>query len=160
MAVKGEVLFKDASGTELTGPRENKTSLVYEFSHEVYLPFETEENRIQGSRRITAFELVKNIDSLTPQLYQISCNGTTCEEIKVTLYRIAEQSGEEEPYFNYLLTKARIVSVLNWMPPTYIPENESIGHLEKLKIIAQQITWEYLEGGVTYTENIVMKSKK
>ncbi len=160
MAVKGEVLFKDASGTELEGPRENKSSLVYEFSHEVYLPFETEENRIQGSRRITAFELVKNIDSLTPQLYQISCNGATCEEIKVILYRIAEQSGEEEPYFHYTLSKARIVSVQNWMPPTYIPENESIGHLERIKIIAQQITWEYLDGGVMYQEDIVMKGKK
>lgn len=159
MAVKGEVLFKDASGTELEGPRENKTSLVYEFNHEVYLPFETEENRIQGSRRMTAFELVKNIDSLTPQLYQISCNGATCKEITITLYRIAEETGTEQPYFTYTLKMARIVSVLNWMPPTYIPENEAIGHLEKIKIIAQQITWEYIEGGIIYSEDIVMRAK-
>ena len=50
MAVKGEVLFK-SQGATLEGPRENSTSLVYEFNHEVYLPFESEENKIQGSRR-------------------------------------------------------------------------------------------------------------
>jgi type VI secretion system Hcp family effector len=159
MAVKGEVLVKNNSGTVLKGPRENESSLVYEFSHEIYLPFEKEENRIQGSRRITAFELVKNIDALTPQLAQICSNGSTCEEITVTLYRIAEGSGEEEPYFIYHLDKARIVGVMNWMPPTYIPENESIGHLERVKIIAQEFTWEYLEGGIAYTESMTLKAK-
>jgi type VI secretion system secreted protein Hcp len=160
MAVKGEVLFQDAGGTVLAGPRENETCLVYEFNHEVYLPYETEENRIQGSRRVTAYELVKNIDKVTPQLYQMCCNGATAKEIKVTLYRIAEESGEEEAYFTYTLRKARIVSVTNWMPPTYIPENESIGHLEKVKLIAQEIEWEYIDGGVIYTESMVMSAKK
>ena len=160
MAVKGEVLFQDSGGTVLAGPRENETCLVYEFNHEVYLPYETEENKIQGSRRVTAYELVKNIDRVTPQLYQICCNGATCKEIKVTLYRIAEGSGEEEPYFYYTLKNARVVSVLNWMPPTYIIENESIGHLEKVKMIAQEIEWEYIEGGITYVENMTMKGKK
>jgi type VI secretion system secreted protein Hcp len=158
MAVKGEVLFK-SQGSTLEGPRENQTSLVYEFNHEVYLPFETEENRIQGSRRLTAFELVKNVDRLTPQLFKIACNGTTCEEIDVTLYRIAEKSGEEEPYFKFILESARIVSVRPWMPATYISENESVGHLEKLKIIAQLITYKFLEGGIEYTEDIKMAAK-
>lgn len=160
MAVKGEVLFQNDGGTVLPGPRENETCLVYEFTHEVYLPYETEENRIQGSRRVTAYELVKNIDELTPQLYQICCNGATCKEIKVTLFRIAEGSGEEEPYFTYTLKKARIVSVQNWMPATYIAENESVGHLERVKLIAQEIEWEYIAGGIIYTENMVMKGKK
>ena len=158
MAVKGEVLFK-SQGAELEGPRENHTSLVYEFNHEVYLPYESEENRIQGSRRLKAFELIKNVDRLTPQLFQIACNGATCEEITVTLYRIAENTGEEEPYFVFVLTEARIVSVRPWMPATYIAENESIGHLESLKIIAQSITYKYLEGGIEYTEDITMKGK-
>jgi type VI secretion system secreted protein Hcp len=159
MAVKGEVLFK-SQGATLEGPRENSTSLVYEFNHEVYLPFESEENKIQGSRRLRAFELIKNVDKLTPQLFQIACNGATCEEIIVTLYRIAEGTGEEEPYFQFLLKQARIVQVKPWMPPTYIPENEAIGHLENLKIIAQSITYKYLEGGIEYTEEIVMKGAK
>jgi type VI protein secretion system component Hcp len=71
MAVKGEILFKSSEFGDLKGPRENKSSLIYEFSHEVYLPHESAENRIQGMRRIGPFEIVKSIDRLTPQLYNI-----------------------------------------------------------------------------------------
>lgn len=152
MAVKGEILFKNNEGTELKGPRENKTSLIYEFSHEVYLPFEKEENRIQGSRKITAFEIVKAVDELTPQLYQIVSKGQMCNEIVITLYRIAEETGDEEPYFNYTLKQAKIVSVKDWMPPTYDENFEDVGHLEKVKMLAREFNWKYLAGGIEYTE--------
>jgi len=152
MAVKGEILIKNHEGNELKGPRENGTSLVFEFNHEVYLPYEKEQNKIQGSRKITAFEIVKEIDQLTPQLYQIVCQGQMCKEIKIVLYRIGMESGEEEPYFNYTLKNAKIVSVLNWMPPTYDPANEGVGHLEKVKMLAREFNWEFIEGGITYME--------
>jgi type VI secretion system secreted protein Hcp len=151
MAVKGEVLFKSSEFGDLEGPRENKSSLIYEFSHEVYLPHESEENRIQGMRRIGPFEIVKSIDRLTPQLYNILAVGML-SEIHIKLYRIAEKFGEEEAYFNYILEEARIISIQNWMPPTYIPVSESIGHLEKIKIISRKITWEYIPDGIIYTE--------
>ena len=98
MAVKGEIKFKNHEGNELQGPRDNGSSLVYEFGHEVYLPYEKEENKIQGSRKITAFNVVKAIDPLTPQLYQIVCNGQMCKEIEITLYRIGMQTGDGRNY--------------------------------------------------------------
>ncbi len=153
MAVKGEIIFKNHEGNELKGPRDNGSSLVYEFSNEVYLPYEKEENKIQGSRKITAFNIVKAIDPLTPQLYQIVCTGQLCKEIKITLYRIGMQTGEEEPYFYYTLKDAKIVSVKNWMPPTYDPKNEGVGHLEEVSMIARNYTWEYIEGGIIFTED-------
>ncbi|HEX9739237.1 MAG TPA: type VI secretion system tube protein TssD [Ignavibacteriaceae bacterium] len=152
MAVKGEISFRSDVHGELEGPRENKTSLVYEFSHEVYLPHEVEENRAQGARRIMPFEIVKYIDRITPLLYQIVCEGVICSEIKITLFRIEEATGLEVEYFNYILENARIVSVKNWMPPIYDPESVVIGHLEKVKILARRVTWDYLDGGITYTE--------
>lgn len=153
MAVKGEIVFKNHEGNELKGPRDNGSSLVYEFAHEVYLPYEKEENKIQGSRKITAFTIVKAIDPLTPQLYQICSNGQMCKEIKITLYRIGMQTGEEEPYFHYTLKDAKIVSVQNWMPPTYDPKNEGVGHLEKVSILARTFVWEYIEGGIICEEH-------
>jgi type VI secretion system secreted protein Hcp len=152
MAVKGEIIFVDHEGNELEGPRENKSSLVYEFSHEVYLPYEKEENKIQGSRKITAYSIVKAIDQLTPQLYRIVSIGALCKKIMITLYRIGMESGEEEPYFVYTLKDAKLVSVTNWMPPTYDPKNEGIGHLEKVSILARNFEWKYIEGGIIYEE--------
>ena len=61
MAMKGEITVKNHEGTQLEGPRENSSSLVFEFDHQVYLPFDQEENRVQGSRRIGAFTVIKDI---------------------------------------------------------------------------------------------------
>ena len=61
---KGELIVKNHEGNELEGPREDKSCLVFEFHHEVYLPYDKEENKIQGSRRISAFTIVKDIDKL------------------------------------------------------------------------------------------------
>ena len=152
MAVKGEIKISNHEGNELQGPRENGSSLVFEFSHEVYLPYDSEENKIQGSRRIGAFSIIKDIDALTPQLYQAVCNGQMCKKVIITLYRIAAESGEEEAYFHYTLENAKIVSVENWMPSTKYEANENIGHLEKVKFLAKSFTWEFLEGGIMYTE--------
>jgi len=155
MAVKGEITIKNHEGNQLEGPRENSSSLVFEFDHKVYLPFDSEENKIQGSRRISAFSIVKDIDKLTPQLYDIVCNGRLCKEVKIVLYRIAAETGEEEEYFNYILEDAKIVSVENWMPSTKIEANENIGHLEKVTLLAKKFTWNYLDGGIEYQEESI-----
>ena len=46
MAMKGEITVQNHEGTQLEGPRENGSSLVFEFDHQVYLPFDKEENKI------------------------------------------------------------------------------------------------------------------
>ena len=152
MAVKGEMQVWNHENTQLEGPRENGSSMVFEFNHQVYLPFDKEENKIQGSRRIGAFDLVKDIDRLTPQLYEMVCLGRTCKKVVITLYRVAQESGDEEPYFTYTLEDAKIVSVDNLMPSTKLEENENVGHLEKVRFLAKKFTWEFLDGGIMYTE--------
>ena len=113
MAMKGEITVQNHEGTQLEGPRENGSSLVFEFDHQVYLPFDKEENRVQGSRRIGAFTVIKDIDKLTPQLYEMVCLGRNCKEVIITLYKINEE-GDESPYFNYKLENAKIVNVKNF----------------------------------------------
>ena len=151
MAMKGELTVQNHEGTQLEGPRENGSSLVFEYEHTVYLPYDTEENKIQGSRRIGAFTLIKDVDQLTPQLYEMVALGRTCTEVIITLYKINEE-GDESPYFNYRLEEAKIVSVDNYMPSTKYVENENVGHLERVKFLAKVFTWEYLDGGIMYTE--------
>ena len=80
------------------------------------------------------------------------CRGMLCKEVKISLYRIAMETGEEEVYFTYLLEDAKIVSVENWMPSTKLEVNENIGHLEKVRFLAKKFTWAFLEGGIEYTE--------
>ncbi|HVO74587.1 MAG TPA: type VI secretion system tube protein TssD [Ignavibacteriaceae bacterium] len=152
MAVKGEVIFKDHEGNVLKGPHENGSSFIWQFNHEVFLPSGSEDHTIQGYRKIMAFEIVKVIDELTPQLYQIMCKGDTCTEVAITLFRISPETGGEEAYFKFLLKNAKIISVSNWMYPVFDPVYESYGHMEKIKILAKEFTWEFIKGGVSYTE--------
>ena len=151
MAIKGEISIKTAQIGELQGPRDNKTSLIYELKHEVSLPSDSEGNVIQGTRRISLFEIVKSIDRITPLLYNIVSTGSTCDEVMVTLYKMAD-TGMEGKYFQYKLNDATIVCVQNWIPPTYVPESDSIGHLERVKFHAGKITWTYLDGNITHEE--------
>jgi type VI secretion system Hcp family effector len=134
MAFKGEVFFEGPDG-ELQGPRDNGTSLVFEFNHEVYLPYDQETNLVQGSRRLSAFSLTKEIDKVTPILFQYCCEGTTLPTVTIILYKIKEAS--EVPYFNFILGNARITSVNTLMPTTKKQENENVGHLEVIKILAE-----------------------
>ena len=140
MAFKGE-LFVEGPDGELEGPRENNASLVYEYDHEVYLPYEMETNTVQGSRRITAFSLTKDVDKITPILYQYCCEGTKLPKITIVLFKIKEAS--EIPYFNYTLENATIVSVKNVMPTTKLKRNENVGHLEEVKFMAEKFTWNF-----------------
>ncbi|KAA0227664.1 type VI secretion system tube protein Hcp [bacterium] len=152
MAVKGELSVWNHENTQLEGPRGNKSSLVFEYEHEVYMPFDREDNKLQGTRRIDAFSVTKEIDKLTPQLYEIVCKGRNCKKVQISLYRIAKDGGDEEEYFRYILEDAKIISVRNHMPITKYEQNENIGHLETVRFLAKSFSWQYLEGGVEYTE--------
>ncbi len=151
MPAKGELLVKNHEGNDLAGPRENGSSFIFEFNHEVFLPYDREENKMTGSRKVDAFTVIKDINQLTPQLYDMCANGRKCTEVKIILYRTAE-TGEEEEYFHYILEEARIVSVKNYMPNTKIDDYDNMGHLEEVKFLARKFTWAYLDGGIEYTE--------
>ena len=152
MPMKGELFVYNHEGTQLEGPREDRSSLIFEYNHEVYLPYDREELKVQGARKLTAFSVTKEIDKLTPQLYEIVCKGRNCKKVIIKLYRINKDAGDEEEYFNYILEDAKVVQVENMMPSMKVAANENTGHLEKLEFIARTITWQYLEGGVEYTE--------
>jgi len=139
MTAKGEIIIKNHEGTQLEGSRENSSSLISEVGLNVSLPYDQLENKIQGSRHISGLSVKKEIDRLTPQIFEIVCLGRTCKEVVITLYNINDE-GDEKPYFIYTLADAKIVSMSNGMSS------------ESLNFIAKSYTLEYLEGGITYTE--------
>ena len=153
MPVKGKLFVKNHEGNQLEGPNEeDKSSFIFEYDHQVYLPTDIEDSRVQGARRISVFSVVKDVDKLTPQLYDIVCNGRKCTEVLIKLFRIHADTGEEEEYFHYLLEEAKVVSVDNYMPFTKNKANEDLGHLEKVKFLSRKFTWKFLAGGIEYTE--------
>ncbi len=142
MAFKGELWIEGPDG-ELEGPRENNSCLIYEFDHEIYLPFDLETNKVQGSRRIKSISITKDIDNLTPTLAQYLCEGAQLPKVVIVLYKIKEGASSEVPYFNFTLETAKIVQVNTLMPSTKKKENENVGHLEKVKFLGTTFTWNF-----------------
>lgn len=144
MSVKGEIVIT-ANGSVLEGPRENNSSLIFEFNNKLYFP--PNDDGMLGDKVMSVFSIVKDIDKMTPLLYR-TVNWKDWCEILIKLYRIAEDTGEEEEYINYTLKKAVILSIENWMPLTKIDTNEAIGHLEKIEIFSDLVIVTYLDGGI------------
>lgn len=144
MAVKGEVLFYDDGGTEMEGPRENKSSTIFSFSQKCTMPMQKGSAMPAGSRTYEQFEVVKSIDKLTPLLWKALCEGQILQKVEVTLYEIAQATGSETPYFKFTLTNARVASIMNYMPSSFEEASDETGHLEQVNIAAEQYDWEHL----------------
>ncbi|MCX6151858.1 MAG: type VI secretion system tube protein TssD [Ignavibacteriales bacterium] len=152
MAVKGEVIFSDDGGSEMPGPRANKSCMVFGFSQQCSLSYQKGSSTPSGSRTYEQFEIVKSIDKLTPLLWKALVEGAILSKVVVTLYEIAEATGSETPYFKYTLEKARIASVKNWMPSSFEAETETVGHLEQINLVSETYTWEHLTASTIHTD--------
>lgn len=152
MAVKGEILFKDAEGNDLEGPRPNGSCAVLEFSQVVKLPIERSTGQVTGSRMYEPFMVMKEIDKLTPFMFQYCAEGKVLKSIVISLYEIAEATGKETVYFKYTLTNARLVSVENFMPPSYDSPKLNVAHLEKISIVAESAEWEHVKGSTMFSD--------
>ena len=152
MAVKGEVLFKDAEGNDLEGPRPNGSCTVLEFNQVVKLPFERSTGQVTGSRMYEPFMIMKEIDKLTPFMYQYCAEGKVFKSIGISLFEIAEATGKETVYFKYTLSNARLVSVENFMPPSIDNPKLNVAHLEKIHVVAESAEWEHVKGSTMFAD--------
>lgn len=152
MAVKGTILFKDEGGNELEGPRLDKSCTVLEFSVQLKLPYDRTSGQVTGSRMYEPFVVVKEIDKITPFMFQYCAQGKLFKSIVISLYEIAEATGKETVYFTYTLTNARLVSAENYMPSAFEADRMSVAHLEKISIIPESIEWEHKKGSTLFID--------
>lgn len=152
MAVKGEVLFKDAEGNDLEGPRPNGSCTVLEFSQTVKLPVDASTGQVTGSRMYEPFMILKEIDKLTPFMFQYCAEGKVFKSVVVSLYEIAEATGKETVYFLYTLENARVVQIENMMPSSVETSKLNIAHLERVYLVAENIEWEHKKASTQFAD--------
>lgn len=152
MAVKGEVKFYDSGGAEMAGPRENCSAMVFEFSQQCSIAYQKGSSVPSGSRAYEQFEIVKQIDKLTPLLWKSLVEGAILKKVEVTLFEISEATGSETPYFMYTLENARIASVKNWMPSDFDGDADVVGHLEQVNLVANSYKWVHLTASVEHQD--------
>jgi type VI secretion system Hcp family effector len=151
MAVKGIILIKDGDGNDLKGPREDGSSLILDFSFNAQVPHDNH-GKIQGQRKILPFNITKEIDQLTPQIFKALCRNEILSEIVVNLFRIAPETGLEQNHFAYLFSKAHVVSITNTMPSIIENDKDNVGQLETVSFVSEEITLSFKEGNIEYTD--------
>jgi type VI secretion system secreted protein Hcp len=138
------------TGSNSKGGRED-SSVVIEFDHMVYSPVDTHSGSMTGARVHGPVMVTKEIDKASPLLYKAATTGETLSELRVEWFRITPE-GVEEMYYKHTLRNVKVTSVEEVLPNTKDPALERQTHLEKLKLMYEEIEWEFVDGGLLHMD--------
>ncbi len=152
MAIPGYMWITDDHGAPIEGTvkisgREHSIE-VQGFSHEIYIPNDSDTGSLTGTRKHEPFTIMKNFCSATPILYKACCSGRLLQHVKLCWYQINDQ-GQEHEYFRHELTNARVVSMKPAMQDIKDKSKEAYGHLEQVAFRYEKILWQYLDGNIS-----------
>lgn len=125
--------------------------LVYNIDHSVEIPKDTHTGLPTGQRIHHPFAIIKHKDMASPKLFQACCKGEHCT-VEYDYYRI-KADGTEENYFKVKLEDAIVVSVREFTPLTFLPENKLYMDMEEISFTYSKITWTYTDGNIEFTDS-------
>jgi type VI secretion system secreted protein Hcp len=125
--------------------------VVQAIQHSVKLP--TDQRGLPNGRRVhMPITILKELDRTSPMLYQALSEGELLTEVVIDWYRI-DSAGMEELYYRQSLKNAQITAI------EFIVENETdlanskIGHMEKVSLIYDSISWSHEADGIEFEDN-------
>jgi type VI secretion system secreted protein Hcp len=125
--------------------------LVYGIEHEVEIPRDTHSGLPTGQRIHKSLTITKHKDQATPKLFKACCTGENVD-IELDNYRI-KADGSEEKYFTIKLEEGIIVSVKEYTPLTFLPDNKPYHDMEEISFSYSKITWTYNDGNIEFTDD-------
>ncbi len=148
--VKGEVQG-DIDGSVTKAGREGSMA-VYEMKHGVSSPTDPETGAATGVPQHHVMTITKQIDRATPLLYQVLVNEENLPEVNLDLYRPGP-GGIEQKFYTITLKNARVVDMNTYSLLNLDPEYASYPYLEEVSFVYQQITWTWVDGGITASDD-------
>jgi type VI secretion system secreted protein Hcp len=125
--------------------------LLYSVEHSVEIPTDTHSGLPTGQRIHRPLTMLKHKDQATPKLFKACCTGENCN-VELDYYRIME-TGIEEKYFTVKLEEAIVVTMREFTPTTFLPENKPYYDMEEVSFTYAKITWTYNNGNIEFTDN-------
>ncbi|HFZ8994214.1 TPA: type VI secretion system tube protein TssD [Citrobacter freundii] len=155
MAIPVYLWLKDDGGAYIKGSvdvtdREGSIEIT-ELQHTILLPTDNLTGRITAKRQHSSYYIEKIIDSSSVYLYQALCTGKTLKSAELKFYRIND-AGQEEEYFNTLLTNVKVTAVTPMMLDIKDPLFEKHGHIEGIEFRYEEITWKYVDGNIIHSD--------
>lgn len=153
MPLECALRYSDGIVGSNTKANRQDTSVVIEFRHEVYLPVDAQTGVASGARVHRALEVVKEIDTASPVLYQHLVTNQLIQEVTVEWYKVDSALGVENIYYKHVLGNARVSSIEQFLPNTKDPDMAPQTHLERVKFVYESIAWSHVEGSLESTDS-------
>ncbi|MDR1922208.1 MAG: type VI secretion system tube protein Hcp [Candidatus Adiutrix sp.] len=141
----------DIKGDCPQGGDKKDAILLYAIDHSVEIPKDTHTGLPTGQRIHHPFIVTKHKDQATPKLFKACCTGEQCTAT-IDQYRI-KADGTEEKYFTIKLEEAIIVTLREFTPLTFLPENKAYSDVEEVALTYSKITWTYNDGNIEYVDS-------
>lgn len=127
------------------------TVVVLAVSHSVKLP--TDSRGLPNGRRIhLPLTITKVIDRTSPMLYQALSDGELLTSVVIDWYRM-DGVGMEELYYRQTLNNAQITAIEFIVEDSAEIATSRAGHMEKISLIYDSITWSHEVDGIEYEDN-------
>jgi len=123
------------------------TILVYDVQHTIEIPRDTHTGLPTGQRIHHPLTITKHFDNASPKLKQACTSGEKFSMVQLDFYRINE-AGKEELYYQIKLENAIIVSIRDYKPMTFIPENKPYHDMEEVSFTYSKIIWAHVTAAV------------
>ena len=125
--------------------------VILSVSHSVKLP--TDSRGLPNGRRIhLPLTILKALDRTSLMLYQALSDGELLSSVVIDWYRM-DGAGMEELYYRQTLKNAQITAIDFIVEEDSDSGNTRIGHMEKVSLIYDSITWSHEVDGIEYEDN-------
>lgn len=125
--------------------------VVQGVQHSVRLP--TDQRGLPNGRRVhMPITIIKEVDRTSPMLYQALADGELLTDVVIDWYQL-DGAGMEEIYYRQSLKNAQITAIDFDVEHQTEVAKARVGHLERVSLIYDSITWTHELDGIEYEDN-------
>jgi type VI secretion system secreted protein Hcp len=121
-------------------------SNVWAFEHDIESERNPETGEPAGRRRHRLFTVTKEIDAMSPGLHDLHAKGKVIGSVGLEFWRMPPAGGDEEGYYEMVLSNAKVARVRTFMLNNRIQEQSLIPEYEEVSFTYEGISFNYKPG--------------
>ena len=141
----------EIKGSVTQGGREDSIAVIA-FNHEVVSPRDAASGLPTGKRQHKPLSVTKELDKSTPLLMNVLVNNEQISKFELRFWQ-ASVTGQEQQFYTVELENATIASIRAEMLNNRVRENLDFKEREHVSFCYQKITWTWMEGGITASDD-------
>ncbi len=116
--------------------------------HETIQPYDPATGQANSVRQHKPLTVLKEIDKASPGFHKALATGQLLRHAILDFYRMDPITRQEVKYYTITLDNVRIVGMKTLVPTSFLPENETYGHMEEVRMVYETIEWNWIPDSV------------